>query len=85
VSKVEHPAFWQSGYSFAMSEGIRIKKVEKDGDDGLVIMFSDGTITGYIVKETRELRPNRERAEEPVASKYPFFLRHGRAKPVSTF
>jgi hypothetical protein len=33
---------------------------EKDGEDGVLVKFSDGTITGYVVEELLRLRPVRE-------------------------
>ena len=60
-------AVWQRDIVFAMmGEDLRIRKVEKDGEDGLIVTFSDGTITGYVAEELLLLRPCRERAEEPV-------------------
>ena len=43
-----------------MSNGISILKVERDGEDGLFVTFSDGTITAYVAEELLELRPHRE-------------------------
>jgi hypothetical protein len=43
-----------------MTEPIRILTVERDGDDGLLVTFSDGTIAGYVAEELLELRPHRE-------------------------
>jgi len=40
---------------------IRLLAVELDGDDGLVVTFSDGTIGAYVAEELLELRPYRER------------------------
>jgi hypothetical protein len=42
-----------------MSEPIRIVTVAGDGEDGLNVTFSDGTIAGYLV-ELLDLRPCRE-------------------------
>jgi hypothetical protein len=36
-----------------------ILAVETDGDDGLIVTFSDGTSDGYVVEELLELRPHR--------------------------
>jgi len=38
---------------------IRILSVERDGDDGLIVTFSDGTTAGYVLEELLELRPQR--------------------------
>lgn len=43
-----------------MSRQILIVAVERDGDDGLVVTFSDGTTAGYVTEELLELRPGRE-------------------------
>jgi hypothetical protein len=40
---------------------IRILTTENDGDDGLIVTFSDGTTGAYVVEELLELRPVRER------------------------
>jgi hypothetical protein len=45
----------------AMDTKISILKLEKDGEDGLIVTFSDGTETGYVVEELLMLRPLRER------------------------
>jgi hypothetical protein len=39
---------------------IKITSVERDGDDGLIVTFSDGTTGAYVVEELLELRPHRE-------------------------
>ena len=41
---------------------IQILAVKRDGDDGLVVTFSDGTAAGYVVEELLTLRPKRELA-----------------------
>jgi hypothetical protein len=51
-----------------MSEAIRILKVEADGEDGVIVTFSDGTLAGYVVEELLLLRPVREAVKEPVDS-----------------
>jgi hypothetical protein len=43
-----------------MREPIQIVTVERDGEDGLLVTFSDGTIAGYVAEELLELRPHRE-------------------------
>jgi len=45
------------------TEPIRILSTETDGDDGLIVTFSDGTTGAYVVEELLELRPIRERAK----------------------
>ena len=54
-----------------MDKGITILKVEFDGEDGLIVTFSDGTTTGYVVEELLMLRPLRELVEEPLESDRP--------------
>jgi hypothetical protein len=55
-----------------MYEPIQILTVERDGEDGLLAAFSDGTIAGYMAEELLELRPFREPTElsreEPISS-----------------
>jgi hypothetical protein len=45
---------------FGMVNAIKILTVEQDGDDGVIVTFSDGTTAGYVVEELLELRPHRE-------------------------
>jgi len=42
----------------------RILTAEPDGDDGLIVTFSDGTTAGYVVEELLVLRPCREETAE---------------------
>lgn len=51
-----------------MASEIRILDVEKDGEDGVIVTFSDGTIGGCVVEELLELRPVREKAKRSKAS-----------------
>ena len=39
---------------------IKVLSVEQDGDDGLIVTFSDGTTGAYVVEELLDLRPVRE-------------------------
>jgi hypothetical protein len=48
-----------------MAQTIQILVVERDGPDGLLVTFSDGTFAGYVVEELLELRPVRERGGSP--------------------
>jgi hypothetical protein len=48
-----------------MTGEIHILEVEKDGEDGLIVTFSDGTVGGCVVEELLELRPIREKAPKP--------------------
>jgi hypothetical protein len=43
-----------------MANPITILTVEKDAPDGLILTFSDGTTSAYVVEEMLELRPHRE-------------------------
>jgi hypothetical protein len=47
-----------------MLDSIRILTAEPDGEDGLIITFSDGTTAGYVIEELVELRPRREQTAE---------------------
>jgi hypothetical protein len=49
-----------------MAELIQILTLERDGDDGLLVTFSDGTIAGYVTEELLELRPHREPVNRTV-------------------
>jgi hypothetical protein len=51
VSNIGQSAAWQSANLSAMDPEIYIVKVEQDGRDGVIVTFSDGTITGYVVEE----------------------------------
>ena len=46
-----------------MHDSLHILTAERDGDDGLIVKFSDGTTGAYVVEELLELRPFRERIE----------------------
>jgi hypothetical protein len=43
-----------------MSDLISIISATRDAEDGLIVTFSDGTITGYVAEELIESRPHRE-------------------------
>jgi hypothetical protein len=43
-----------------MAIGIHVVGVEKGGEGGVVVTYSDGTVAGYIVEELLLLRPIRE-------------------------
>ncbi len=59
-----------------MTRETTLLKVEKDGEDGLLVAFSDGTIGGYVVEELLALRPIREKVEELA-------VRTPRSKPAT--
>jgi hypothetical protein len=44
---------------------VTILDVEKDGEDGVIVTFSDGTTGGYVAEELLFLRPIRETVGEP--------------------
>ena len=52
-----------------MSTETQIDKVEKDGEDGVIVTFSDGTTRGYVVEELLDLRPIREKVKETLVVK----------------
>jgi hypothetical protein len=54
-----------------ISNGIQILSVEKDGEDGLIVAFSDGTTGAYVVEELLELRPCRQLGELPKGQNPP--------------
>ena len=47
-----------------MSDEIRITSVEQDGEDGLIVTFSDRTTGAYAVEELLSLQSMREPAKE---------------------
>jgi hypothetical protein len=75
VSKLEHLRARKSGILFGMakhpesshSDHPHILSAEKDGMDGVLVRFSDGTIAGYVAEELLSLRPVREKVEESKA------------------
>jgi hypothetical protein len=54
-------AEWE--YIPSMAKTIEMLTTEFDGDDGLIVTFSDGTTGAYVVEELLELRPIRERTK----------------------
>jgi hypothetical protein len=60
MSKTKQSANRVGDTVLLMSTKILIVAVERDGDDGLVVTFSDGTSAGYVTEELLELRPGRE-------------------------
>jgi hypothetical protein len=46
-----------------MTSEVQILSAERDGEDGLIVMFSDGTIGAYVVEELLTLRPFREQVQ----------------------
>jgi hypothetical protein len=48
---------------------ITISDVVRDGEDGLIVTFSDGTTGGYVVEELLLLRPIRELTRKPKGKK----------------
>ena len=54
-----------------MDADIQILMVKQDGEDGVIVNFSDGTFGAYVVEELLELRPCREPIEKPVDSDKP--------------
>ena len=65
VCKIEQMTDWRLGILFAMTtKGVQILNVEKDGEDGLLVTFSDRTTGAYVVEELLALRPIRELLKE---------------------
>ena len=59
----------------------RIAGIEKEGDDGLLVTFSDGTTAGYVVEELLQLRPLRELARPQSKATQPApMAKNGRPK-----
>jgi hypothetical protein len=52
---------------FMPEPNITILTAEIDGDDGVIVRFSDGTTGAYVIEELLELRPFREQSKtEPT-------------------
>jgi hypothetical protein len=47
-----------------MTNPIQILSVEQDGQDGIIVKFSDTTTAGYVVEELLGLRPKRKWTSE---------------------
>jgi hypothetical protein len=60
VSKIGQTARYKLAILRRMESTVRILKLQKDGDDGLIVTFSDGTLGAYVVEELLGLRPHRE-------------------------
>ena len=54
--------------SMVTMDAIRVLSTELDGDDGILVTFSDGTTGAYVVEELHELRPVRELTKTGKAS-----------------
>jgi hypothetical protein len=52
-----------------MTKGLQILNVEQDGEDGLLVTFSDRTIGAYVVEELLALRPIRDALKESKPKK----------------
>jgi len=48
-----------------MEKTIKIVHVEIDGDDGVIVNFSDDTTTAYATEEFLTLRPHRDPLTQP--------------------
>jgi hypothetical protein len=57
-----------------MAESIKILILERDGEDGLIVTFSDGTTAGYVTEELLELRPLTPPNTASLAANSPFPL-----------
>ena len=66
VSKMGQTLHNDPRYCRHMEMPVRIVEVEKDGDDGAIVTFSDGTIGAYVVEELLELRPYRESVDKTI-------------------
>jgi len=68
LSKIAQTQGQEESTSSSMIDAIRILTTELDGDDGLIVAFSDGTTGAYVVEELLELRPFRERVTTKKAT-----------------
>jgi hypothetical protein len=60
---MRQPTAWLRDTLFAMAEKMQILNVERDGEDGLIVTFSDGTTGAYVAEELLELRPFRQQTQ----------------------
>jgi hypothetical protein len=65
VSDIDQLTTVLRGNVWTMSRNVRISGVEQDGDDGLIVTFSDGTTAGYVAEELLGLRPVRQPVRGP--------------------
>lgn len=63
LSNIEQSRSVDLKYCVAMDALTKIVRVEVEGDDGLIVTFSDATVAAYVVEELLELRPHRESIE----------------------
>jgi len=54
-----------------MAFATKILTTEPDGNDGLIVTFSDGTTGAYVAEELLALRPFRERVKTKTVAKTP--------------
>jgi hypothetical protein len=66
MGKTRQQLDWHPGNVFSMAERIRILTIERDGEDGLIVTFSDETTAGYVAEELLQLRPSREPTPRPM-------------------
>ena len=57
-----------------MDKNVKVRRVEIDCEDSLILTFSDGTTAAYVVEELLRLRPLRELAEENLESDRPITI-----------
>jgi hypothetical protein len=58
-------------YTLRHGSDMHILNIERDGLDGLIVTFSDGTYGAYVIEELLELRPCRELAREQGMQNHP--------------
>jgi len=63
MSRIEQTCRRRASTITLMAQGIHILTADRDGEDGVIVTFSDGTTGGYVVEELLALRPFRERIE----------------------
>ena len=54
-----------------MAFAIKILTTEPDGNDGLIVTFTDGTTGAYVAEELLALRPFLEREKTKTVAKTP--------------
>jgi hypothetical protein len=64
--KTEQHEIWLASRVLIMEKIVKIVHVDIDGEDGVIVNFSDDTTTAYATEELLTLRPYRDPLKRPV-------------------
>jgi hypothetical protein len=64
--KTEQRGHWLADRVHVMKKIVKIVHVEIDGDDGVIVDFSDDTTTAFATEEFLSLRPYRDPLIRPA-------------------